>query len=370
MDLRESQFERATELFYEAAAVPELWPSALQMLAESCSAAGTILFPVGSGDGVVSSSGIKDFTDALVSQGWAAKNPHMRRGMELTAAGWRGLITQEDMLTPDELAQDPYINEFTKPHGIGSIAGMVLVKSDPNLVLPISIERRRRDGPYARDEVRQMNRLMGQVQSAAILALKVGFSAASGFANGLGAVGKDVALIGGSGRLFPPSEGFLRHVGDAFNLRNGLLSSWEPNTNRQLADAIRRAVSNAPVGERAVKAIALLRRSGRRPLIAQIVPITRAAHDIFMLARAVMILTDPDATSTARIVDESLSALGLSPAETRLARRIGVGEELNDAAESEHITLETARSRLKAIFVKTGTHRQTQLALLVAALSI
>jgi hypothetical protein len=42
MLLRESQFEHVTDLFYEAAAIPELMPQALQRLAESCQAAGAV----------------------------------------------------------------------------------------------------------------------------------------------------------------------------------------------------------------------------------------------------------------------------------------------------------------------------------------
>jgi DNA-binding CsgD family transcriptional regulator len=57
---------------------------------------------------------------------------------------------------------------------------------------------------------------------------------------------------------------------------------------------------------------------------------------------------------------------GLSAAETRLAARIGHGESLAAIAEAEGVVIETARSRLKAVFAKTGTHRQAELAALVA----
>jgi DNA-binding CsgD family transcriptional regulator len=63
------------------------------------------------------------------------------------------------------------------------------------------------------------------------------------------------------------------------------------------------------------------------------------------------------------------STFGLSRAEARLAARIGRAEELKDIADSEGITFETARARLKAVFAKTGTHRQAELAVLVASIS-
>jgi len=108
--------------------------------------------------------------------------------------------------------------------------------------------------------------------------------------------------------------------------------------------------------------------SGRRPPVARAAPITRGAHDAFMLARAALIVTDPDDVRTDPA--KTLAAgLGLTRAEGRLAGRIGAGEQLKDAAAAEGITLETARTRLKSIFGKTGTHRQTELAILVAGLS-
>lgn len=59
---------------------------------------------------------------------------------------------------------------------------------------------------------------------------------------------------------------------------------------------------------------------------------------------------------------------GLTPAEQRLTTRIAQGERLNDAASLEGITKETARTRLKSIFSKTGTGRQVELILLAQKL--
>lgn len=56
----------------------------------------------------------------------------------------------------------------------------------------------------------------------------------------------------------------------------------------------------------------------------------------------------------------------LTPAEAGLARIIGSGESLKAAAERLGISIWTARSHLRAVFQKTDTHRQNQLAALVA----
>jgi DNA-binding CsgD family transcriptional regulator len=55
------------------------------------------------------------------------------------------------------------------------------------------------------------------------------------------------------------------------------------------------------------------------------------------------------------------TSFGLTAAESRLALRLLTGESLKSAAAALGITYESARSQLKAIFQKTGTHRQGEL---------
>jgi DNA-binding CsgD family transcriptional regulator len=65
----------------------------------------------------------------------------------------------------------------------------------------------------------------------------------------------------------------------------------------------------------------------------------------------------------------SLSPLfDLTPAEILFCKRLFLGESVASVAEHLGITVETARTRLKAIFQKTGTSRQGQLMLLLSRL--
>lgn len=369
MLVRENQFEQAGELFFEAAAVPELWPQALQAVADACGAKGALFTPIRAApDFCLPSPRIEEVIKDFVDEGWATTNPRMKRGLELTRAGMKGLITDTDMFTPEELAADRFYNEFIVPHGFSANAGMVLASFGHELVLPFMLERGRGDGPFLRDEIAVMNRLMVRLQPAAQLALKVGFAASRSTADSLAAVGRDILLLGWSGRVLHMAPGTARHVGDALTLTGGVVSSWNRDTSRRLAAMIARAVSSGSGLDRVAGGIALPRKSGRRPLLAQVVPIVGAAHDVFMLARAIVILTDPDQAGDEDPLAGPLSASGLSPAEARLARRIGAGEDLKAIAKAENIAIETARARLKSVFAKTGTHRQAELAILIASL--
>lgn len=56
----------------------------------------------------------------------------------------------------------------------------------------------------------------------------------------------------------------------------------------------------------------------------------------------------------------------LTDSEVRLVLLLFAGERLRNAAEKLHISYETGRSRLKAVFHKTGATRQTELILMLA----
>ncbi|MCB1489960.1 MAG: hypothetical protein KDJ88_21195 [Bauldia sp.] len=369
MRVREGLFAEAVERFHEAAGAASLWPDALQLVANAAGAAGANLIAVGLGVGaVICSPSIRDFVDGHVAEGWLATNPYMRRGMELTKAGRRGLITSEEMLGPAETARDPYINEYRRPNGIGPEAGMVLV-SGPGVFVPLTIDRRSVNDPFDAREISALNRLVARFQPAAQLAMNVRFEASQTIADSFSRLGDDIALIGGTGRLIHLSVGFERHFEDALVVRNGRVGSWRPATDAMLSAAIDRAVQEAAAIDRAVEAILLPRRSGVLPLKAQIVPIAGAAQDIFALARAALIVSDPFDRKT-RITTQLGAVFGLSPAEARLAGKIGDGEDLTAIAQAESISLETARKRLKAVFAKTGTHRQAELASVVARLMV
>jgi DNA-binding CsgD family transcriptional regulator len=77
-------------------------------------------------------------------------------------------------------------------------------------------------------------------------------------------------------------------------------------------------------------------------------------------------VTDPE--QQLEVSAEALrSVFHLTPAESALAREILEGHSIETAAGRLNIGAETARGRLKTIFLKTHTHRQTDLLRLLLA---
>jgi DNA-binding CsgD family transcriptional regulator len=57
----------------------------------------------------------------------------------------------------------------------------------------------------------------------------------------------------------------------------------------------------------------------------------------------------------------------LTPVELRLCRALADGLSLQEYAGKHQVSIQTARSQLKSIFAKTGTHRQSRLLRLIYA---
>jgi DNA-binding CsgD family transcriptional regulator len=101
------------------------------------------------------------------------------------------------------------------------------------------------------------------------------------------------------------------------------------------------------------------------PMIVHLIPVRGAAHDFFVRATAIVIVTPvifsqvPDAQVLQGLFD-------LSPAEARIARQIGEGRTVEAIAGAFGVSQNTVRVQLKSVLHKTGLHRQAQLVALLA----
>ncbi|MEJ2123293.1 MAG: helix-turn-helix transcriptional regulator, partial [Alphaproteobacteria bacterium] len=62
-------------------------------------------------------------------------------------------------------------------------------------------------------------------------------------------------------------------------------------------------------------------------------------------------------------------SFNLTQAETRLALAMAQGRTVSDYADTQNVTIGTARVQLKSVMRKTGTHRQAELVSFLVKLS-
>jgi DNA-binding CsgD family transcriptional regulator len=101
------------------------------------------------------------------------------------------------------------------------------------------------------------------------------------------------------------------------------------------------------------------RPSLARSFTVQVIPLSARSHSFGVSRPATAIfVSDPEARPT---VSHLMSLYHLTPAEEAVALRLVQRQSLAEAAEELWITLNTVRTHLKRIFLKTGTQRQADL---------
>jgi DNA-binding CsgD family transcriptional regulator len=368
--VRTGAFDRVVNQFYEAAALPELLPNALHGLAQACGAEGAALHLSNGLQtlGTVGSVGLDELYSGFVKK-WRAPelNSHRARGLELVFRGWRGALTEQDCFKRQELDRDLFQQELFVSSGFSSFAGVILAKA-PGSILSTSIIRRIDQGPYTRAEIESINGLASQLQVVGNLAMRIGISSAQRIADAFAAEGRPLALLGNDGRVLHINPSFENLTRNGITIENRRLASWHPDANRKMAAAVRYAVTYDGNLRMPMAPVVLPRRNGLRPLIASIIPVVGAAHDVLHLVSAIVSLVDLAMEPIGPSIQAMQEAFGLSLSEAKLAHDIAIGKTLPEIATVCGVSKETLRSRLKSVFDKTDTARQAELATLLAQL--
>ena len=127
-----------------------------------------------------------------------------------------------------------------------------------------------------------------------------------------------------------------------------------------LRKLLHEAITSPESGEPQDSPMMLRRETAHTPLVVRVVPGPELHSWPGTTGRTALLkLYDQD---MGMVVDEgALSRIyGLTRGEAALARHLIQGTSLEEAAEKLFISLHTARTHLKRIFMKTDTHRQPE----------
>jgi DNA-binding CsgD family transcriptional regulator len=145
---------------------------------------------------------------------------------------------------------------------------------------------------------------------------------------------------------------------DGLSLRAGELVAAAKLDSARLSAALKGAVGG---GQGA--SLRLERPSRRRPLSLLITPLQLTGGGA-TVPGAMVVINDPE-RSAAPPRERLIQAYGLTMAEAGIAQLLLRGNDIAAVAARLTISLETARTHLRRLLVKTGTHRQSDLILLL-----
>jgi DNA-binding CsgD family transcriptional regulator len=357
------QGNQAIDTFFEGATDAEAWPGALETIARDLSADGATLM-----DGqthrlrVAVSTHISGFVQEYFSLDVSQFDSREDRVQPTEADGFVG---DYDSYTPEELDRDPYYTEFLRPRGFGWHA--VACLRDGHRPLMLSLKRRFNQGPFQRAELSRISRVLPYLRAgahAAQIALSLRFQ---DHLNSLQADGQGGLLLNHDGAVLGMNAAFA--PGDGLAIVEGRLRAAYPAEQAALDRAVAIAISPAPPHELPPPTAVILHRpSGRRPLIVRVSRLFEAASNPVVDARALVSVVDTglQRTPTGQLLRD---LFGLTPKETELAVLLGSGHGLSEAAQLCRISLPHARQRLKIVFQKTETSRQSELVTLLLRLT-
>lgn len=355
---------RVSSRLGDAAVDPAIWPEIMGEISAAVGAAGAVLLQSDARTAdVPRTPAVKDLIANYFKSGWHARDLRADRGIPLLLRGQK-VITDEDIVTPEEMARSEYYAEAISPFGFQWFAAIGFAVE--TALWAMVIQRTPKQGAFTPEEKRALGGLSRRLSEAATLSKVTGKTALSCITNALALVNQPALVLDRLGFVLDTNAIAERLFDDDLRIKKRRLWLSDPQAKICL-DLFTDQLRVTPDGDALSVLPIVVRRRAKRPVVIRILPVSGPARTPFLGARALLIFSD---LSRAPAPSPKLlsQALGLSCAEARLASLISVGRSPEQAAQQLGLARETARTQLKAVFAKTETHRQGELIALLSRL--
>lgn len=351
------------DLIYEAAAVPETWPRVLDELGRMARTPYVGLFALGP-DRRITFTATDIYRPLVQRYAETAErydNPRPRRHL---ATGHAGFLSDLEVQSRAELDRDGIYRDLLFPAGIRYTSGTVIPVPTAD-ILVFDVARNDDYGPFGREELEVLDEYRPHLARAALLAHRLGLRASSGATEALQLVGLPAAALTSTGRVVVANPLFEQL---APRVAAGALDHVQL-VSRPANEALKQALGAASADPGlASRSIPIPAAGGEPALIAHLVPVRRAAHDIFARAEFLLVLTAVVAPN-APLTEMLHGLFDLTPAEARVARGLATGLSIEEISLKSATSRETVRTQLKGVMAKTATTRQADLVRLLAGAS-
>ncbi len=360
-------FDDLTDRIYEAAFVPDLWADALEAASGvSGSASGSIFVfsdgsptrgrisddPPGHGNALETVRSV--FDEFLMGDNWKL-SPGVMRMYDLQPASF---VHVEAFMTADEIERDVQRTRL-RALGIGAHLCSAVAMPSGELVTFV-FQRWTRDGAYDQSSVDRLDQIRPHFARAGLISARLGMEQARATVSALEAIGLPAAVMTASGRVLTANVLMEKMPSVFIATAHGGMALADISANLLFREAI---VHNQQ--DRVVRSIPIPARESQPALVIHLLPLRRAAHEIFSGADILVAATAVSASATVPSPTLLAGLFDLTPAEARLAAALSQGQPLRDAASDLQITVKTGRTYLERIFAKTGTRQQSQLVALL-----
>lgn len=344
---------------------PAMWPVLMQDICTASSAMGACLLQsdVRTPD-VPMTESAREYFKSYFDNHYNENDIRATRAVPLLLAGRQAVSDQDIFTSETEMLRDPlyaHLNSFGLRWftAVGFFAGPAL--------WGFSIQRTIGEGAFEESEKAALANLSQRLTETATLSTSVGRVVLSNVTNALAFIKRPAIALDRFGSVLdvnPVAEVILGSddvnvVGQRLVIRDKRAqSAFNAFLDRLRTATDLDALAVAPI---------VIRREGKLPVVMRFLSVDGAARSPFLGARAILIFSGFD-ESEAEQIAMLRQAFQLTPSEARISLCLAAGKSLEEAAQEMAIAQETARSHLKSVFRKTGTHRQGELIALVGRL--
>ncbi|TIN22086.1 MAG: helix-turn-helix domain-containing protein [Mesorhizobium sp.] len=342
---------------YEAAFAAELWPEVLAAASAISRSANGAIFVVSDHSPVraITETHLQPLLDEFTKGDTWRFSESVKR---LCAAQPASFVRVDNFITCEEIERDP-VRKSATAFGIGPHLCTAIPMPGGELVLFV-FQRWLKDGSYDQAAIDLLNGLLPHLARAGLVAGRLGLERARTAVSILREIGLPAAIMSGSGRVLTANPLFEGMADVFLPTAHGGMAIADQTANALFQQAI---LENR--NDFAVRSIPVAANESRPALVIHLLPLRRAAHDIFTGADILVAATEVRASAVVPSPILLAGLFDLTPSEARLAAVLSQGRPLKDAASDLKITVKTGRTYLERIFAKTGTSQQSQLVALL-----
>lgn len=368
----------AIEAIYEAALAPETWPRALTAVSACFNAEGTLLFfqrADGSYAAINSPGAMEEVSRRFVEEDWTRRDLRAIRAQEHGAFGKRAVVTDQDIVTPEEIETHPYYTDLLGPHGLAWCMA-ASVSPCPDTFVALSVQRLKAM-PFFSEHDRTGLEILGRHAERALrLSTRILQAELESVVLGdaLEHLGCGVVLVNNCGHAVFYNHAAKDLLADLPPDHDGVLigpdSPLDPALREQITNVLAMPYGAEPETGRPV---IMASQAGNPPTVAYVMPVAAssradlAAFDANVSAIVLLIAQNPlDPVDPAIVRD----ILGLTLGEARVASLIGAGRSQRDTAAAIGISEETVLAVLNRVYAKTSLSRESHLASVLTRMTL
>jgi DNA-binding CsgD family transcriptional regulator len=274
-------------------------------------------------------------------------------------------VADQDIFTEEEIRTEPMYN-YLRGIGAGWAIGFTTqVPTGDTLVA--NFEGAHARGAFQAQEVAFIESLRPHFSRSALLTARLGMERARAAAETMGVIGLPAGVVAHNNRLIAANALLSDMIPSVILDGRDRVRLANPKADAMMCDACARLSKDKGVGT--ALSIPIPGSEERKALVVHIVPVRRAAHDIFSGALCLLVVT-PLARKDAPPASLIQGLFDLTSAEAKVARGLAAGETAQEIALRLGNSLGTIRTHIKSIFLKTGITKQADLVALLAGVSL